>query len=137
MRRYQLECARGPYQVTSELKGGTQDAQDVGVRVRMASRSTALSNAKSGPYLRLTSRRDSPSAFGRSVCYSAEPGGFSLARPRPYTGPSGYFCGNSCPAPICGLPGLICWTGPRLLPLIFNGNQSEVWVGQGPEWGQR
>jgi len=71
-----------------------------------------------------------------SVRYGAGRGGFSLARPRPYTGPGGYFSGNPRPAPIQGPPGLIPWTGPRLLPRIFNGDPSGVWVGQGPERGQ-
>jgi len=71
-----------------------------------------------------------------SVRYVAGRGGFSLARPRPYTGPGGYFSGIPSPAPIQGPPGLILRTGPRLLPRIFNGDPSVVWVGQGPERGQ-
>jgi len=71
-----------------------------------------------------------------SVRYGAGRGGFSLTRPRPYTGPGGYFSGNPRPAPARGPPALIPWTGPRLLPPIFNGDPSGVWVGRGPERGQ-
>ena len=71
-----------------------------------------------------------------SVRYGAGRGGFSLARPRPYTGPGGYVSGNPRPAPVRGPPALIPWTGPRLLPPIFNGDPSGVWVGRGPERGQ-
>jgi len=76
-------------------------------------------------------------SFGSlSVRYGAGRGGISLARPRPYTGPGGYFSGNPRPASVRGLPALIPWTGPRLLPPIFNGDPSGVWVGQGPDRGQ-
>ena len=71
-----------------------------------------------------------------SVRYGAGRGGFSLARPRPYTGPGGYVSGNPRPAPVRGPPALISWTGPRLLPPIFNGDPSGLWVGRGPERGQ-
>jgi len=71
-----------------------------------------------------------------SVRYGAGRGGFSLARPRYYMGPGGYFSGNPCPAPIQGPPGLIPWTGPGLLAGIFNRDLSGVWVGQRPERGQ-
>jgi len=71
-----------------------------------------------------------------SARYGTEQGGFSLARPRPYTGPGRYISGNSYPAPIRGLPVLIPWTEPPLLPSNFNGNPSRVWVGRGPELGQ-
>jgi len=40
------------------------------------------------------------------------------------------------PALTRGPPALIPWTGPRLLPPIFNGDPSGVWVGRGPERGQ-
>jgi len=42
-----------------------------------------------------------------SVRYGAGRGGFSLARPRPYTGPGGYVSGNPHPAPVRGPPALI------------------------------
>jgi len=71
-----------------------------------------------------------------SVRYGAGQGGFSRARPRPYTGPGGYFSGNPRPAPVRGPPALIPWTGPRLLPPILTGDRSGVWVGRGPERGQ-
>jgi len=45
----------------------SQDAQDVGVLVGMASGPTALSNAKSGRNVGSTSRPDSRLAFGRQV----------------------------------------------------------------------
>jgi len=48
----------------------------------------------------------------------------------------GYVSGNHRPAPVRGPPALIPWTGPRLLPPIFNGDPSGVWVGRGPERGQ-
>ena len=48
----------------------------------------------------------------------------------------GYFSGNPRPAPARGPPVLIPWTGPHLLPPIFNGDPSGVWVGRGPERGQ-
>ena len=48
----------------------------------------------------------------------------------------GYFSGNHGPAPVRGPPALIPWTGPRLLPPIFNGNPSGVWVARGLERGQ-
>ena len=71
-----------------------------------------------------------------SVRYGAGRGGFSLARPHPYTGPGGYVSGNPRPAPVRGPPAIIPWTGPRLLPPILNGDPSGVWVGRGPERGQ-
>jgi len=73
--------------------------------------------------------------LGLSVRYGAGRGRFSLARPRPYTGPGGYVSGNPRPAPIRGPPALIPWTGPRLLLPSFNGDLSGVWVGRGPERG--
>jgi len=42
-----------------------------------------------------------------SVRYGAGRGGFSLARPRPYTGPGGYVSGNPHPVPVRGPPALI------------------------------
>ena len=48
----------------------------------------------------------------------------------------GYFLCNPRPAPVRGPPALIPWTGPRLLPPIFNGDPSGVWVGRGLERGQ-
>ena len=71
-----------------------------------------------------------------SVHYGAGWGGLSLARPRPYLGPGGYVAGNPGPAPVRGPLPLIPWTGPRLLPPIFNGDLSGVLVGRGPERGQ-
>jgi len=71
-----------------------------------------------------------------SVRYGAGRGGFSLARPRPYTGPGGYVSGNARPAPVRGPPALIPRTRPSLLPPIFNGDPSGVWVGRGSERGQ-
>jgi len=68
-----------------------------------------------------------------SVRYGAGRGGFLLARPRPYTGPGGYVLRNPRPAPLGGPRALIPWTGPRLLPPIFNGDPSGVCVGRGPE----
>ena len=38
----------------------------------------------------------------------------------------GYFSGNPRPVPVRGPPTLIPWTGPRLLPPIFNGEPSGV-----------
>jgi len=74
--------------------------------------------------------------FLSSVRYGAGRGGFSLARPRPYTEPGGVCFGYSPPRPHPGSPALIPWTGPRLLPPIFNGDPSGVCVGRGPERGQ-
>jgi len=71
-----------------------------------------------------------------SVRYGAGWGGFSLARSRPYTGPGGYVSGNPRPAPVRGPPAVIPWTGPCLLPPIFNRDPSGVWVWRGPERGQ-
>ena len=51
-------------------------------------------------------------------------------------GPGGYVSGNPRPAPVRGPPALIPWTGPRLLPPIFKGDPSGVWVGRGPVRGQ-
>jgi len=62
--------------------------------------------------------------------------GFSLARPRPYRGPGGYFEGNPRLAFARGLPPLIASTGPHLLLPIFGGNQSGVWGGRGPKRGE-
>jgi len=73
-----------------------------------------------------SSRDDASHGDGASVHYRAGWGGFSLARPRPYTEPGGYFWGNPRPTPIRGPPILIPWTGPHLLLLIFNGDRSRV-----------
>jgi len=62
-----------------------------------------------------------------SVGYGAGWARVSLPRPRPY---------NPRPAPVRGPPALMPWTGPRLLPPIFDGDPSGVWVGRGPERGQ-
>jgi len=51
-------------------------------------------------------------------------------------GRGGYVSGNPRPAHVRGPPALIPWTGPRLLPPIFNGDPSGVWVGRGPQRGQ-
>ena len=51
-------------------------------------------------------------------------------------GRGGYVSANPHPATIRGPPALIPWMGPRLLPRIFNGDPSGVWVGRGPEGGQ-
>jgi len=61
---------------------------------------------------------------------------FHLPDPALTWGHGGYFSGNPHPAPVRGPPALIPWTGPRLLPPIFNGDPSGVWVGQGLELGQ-
>jgi len=63
--------------------------------------------------------------------------GFHLPDPALTRGRGGYFSGNHRPAPLRGPPALIPWTGTRLLPGIFNGDPSEVWVGWGPEREQR
>jgi len=55
---------------------------------------------------------------------------------RPLHGAGGVFWGNSRPDPVQGPPALIPWTGPCLLPPIFNRDPSGVRVGRGPEWGQ-
>jgi len=65
---------------------------------------------------------------GGGVFHSPDP---ALTRGR-----GGYVSGNPRPAPVSGPPVLIPWMGPRLLPPIFNGDPSGVWVGRGPEWGQ-
>jgi len=57
-----------------------------------------------------------------SVRYGAGRGRFSIARPRP--------------APAQRPPPLIPWTGPCLLPPIFRGDSSVVWVGWGAARGQ-
>ena len=59
--------------------------------------------------------------------------GFHSPDPALTRGWRGYVSGNPRPAPVRGPPALISWTGPRLLPLIFNGDPSGVWVGRGPE----
>ena len=51
-------------------------------------------------------------------------------------GRRGYFLCNPRPAPVRGPHALIPCTGPRLLPPIFNGDPSGVWVGLGLERGQ-
>jgi len=80
--------------------------------------------------------KDRKTTHYTSVRYGAGRGRFSLARPRPYTGPGGYVSRNPRPAPVWGPPALIPCTGPRLLPPIFNRDPSGVWVGRGPERGQ-
>jgi len=62
--------------------------------------------------------------------------GFHSPDPALTRGRGGYVSGNPRPAPVRGPPALIPWTGPRLLPPIFNGDPSGVWVGRGPERGQ-
>jgi len=62
--------------------------------------------------------------------------GFHSPDPALTRGRGGYVSGNHRPAPVRGPPALIPWTGPRLLPPIFNGDPSGVWVGRGPERGQ-
>jgi len=62
--------------------------------------------------------------------------GFHSPDPALTRGRGGYVSGNPRPAPVRGLPALIPWTGPRLLPPIFNGDPSGVCVGRGPERGQ-
>jgi len=57
--------------------------------------------------------------------------GFHSPGPALTRGRGGYFSGNPRPAPARGPPALIPWTGPRLLPPIFNGDPSGVWVGGG------
>jgi len=51
--------------------------------------------------------------------------------------PGRVFSGNPRPVPIRGPAALIPCMEPRLLPPIFNGDQSGVWVGPGLKWGQR
>jgi len=58
-----------------------------------------------------------------SVRYGGGGGGFSLARPRPYTGPGGYVSGNPCPAPVRSPPTLIPWTGPVCYHLFLTGTR--------------
>jgi len=62
--------------------------------------------------------------------------GFHSPDPALTRGRGGYVSRNHRPAPVRGPPGLISSTGPRLLPPIFNGDPSGVWVGRGPERGQ-
>jgi len=62
--------------------------------------------------------------------------GFHSPGPALTWGRGGYFSGNPRPAPARGPPALIPWTGPRLLPHIFNGERSGVWVGGLPERAQ-
>jgi len=62
--------------------------------------------------------------------------GFHAPDPALTRGRGGYVSGNHRPAPVRGPPALIPWTGPRLLPPIFNRDPSGVWVGWGPERGQ-
>ena len=66
-------------------------------------------------------------------------GGAGLRSPDPALtrGRGGYVSRNPRPAPVMGPPALIPRTGPHLLPPIFNGDPSGVWVGRGPERGQR
>jgi len=60
-------------------------------------------------------------------------GAFHSPDPALTQGRGGYVSGNPRPAPVRGPPALIPWTGPHLLPPIFNGDPSGAWVGQGPE----
>jgi len=69
------------------------------------------------------------------VGYEAGRGGLSVARPHPDMGREGYLSRNTRCAPVRGPPAFSSWTGPRLLPPIFNGGLSGVWVGWGPERG--
>jgi len=73
-----------------------------------------------------------------SLVFVTERGGAGFHSPDPALtlGRGGYVAGNPRPAPVRGPPALIPWTGPRLLPPIFNGDPSGVWVGRGPERGQ-
>ena len=59
--------------------------------------------------------------------------GFHSPDPALTRGRGVYVSGNARPAPVRGPPALIPWTGPRLLPPIFNGDPSGVWVQRGPE----
>ena len=52
--------------------------------------------------------------------------GFHSSGPALTRSRGGYFSGNPHPAPVRGPPTLIPWTGPRLLPPIFNGDPSGV-----------
>jgi len=47
-----------------------------------------------------------------------------------------YVSCNSGSAPIWGPPAVIPFMGPGVLPPIFNGDPSGVWVWQGPEGGE-
>jgi len=62
--------------------------------------------------------------------------GFHSPDPALTRGRGGYVSGNQRSAPFRGPPALIPWTGPRLLPPIFNGDLAGGWVGRGPERGQ-
>ena len=73
----------------------------------------------------------------RALVFVTGRGGAGFHSPGPaLTRAGGYFSHNPRPASVRGLPALIPWTGPCLLPPIFNGDPSGVWVGQGPERGQ-
>jgi len=76
--------------------------------------------------------------FGTSVVFVTGRGGVGSHSPGPALtrGRGVYLSGNPCPAPARGPPALIPWTGPRLLPHIFNRDPSGVWVGRGPERAQ-
>ena len=63
-----------------------------------------------------------------SVLYKLGRGEYSLAGPRPYTGPGGYVSRNPSPAPVRGPHPFMPCTGACLLPPIFNGDPSAVWV---------
>jgi len=58
-----------------------------------------------------------------SVRYGAGRGGFSLARPRPYTGPGGYVSGDPRPAPIWGHPHSFPGRGPVCYHLFLTGTR--------------
>jgi len=78
-----------------------------------------------------------PETMGTVVFVTGRGGaGFHSQGPALTRGRGGYFSGNPRPAPARGPPALIPWTGPHLLPPIFNGDPSGVWVGRGPERGQ-
>ena len=61
---------------------------------------------------------------------------FTCQTPPLHGAGGGYVSCNPHPTPVRGPPALIPWTGPRLLPPIFNRDPSRVWVGRVPERGQ-
>jgi len=72
---------------------------------------------------------------GSAVVFGRGRGGpvFHWPDPALTWGRGGYFLRNPRPAPVRGPPVLIPWTGPRLLPPIFNRDPSGVWEGRGLE----
>jgi len=108
---------------------------DVGRMVDPPSRREVERNHSGSP-LTVCPATMTPQWSRNSGRYGAGRGGFSLARPRPYTGPGGYISGDPCSAAVRGPPALIAWTGPRLLPAIYNGDPSGIWVGSGLETAQ-